>query len=360
MGTSNRKFVNGDYTVVKKLTVIPGYHFIIASIAKPLGIDTLNGYRAINFFLILLTLIPIFFILTKFNIMRTVQFFFFPLMFMFYFLVYTDLFSLLLILLSFLLMRQKKYITSGIIATLSMFVRQNNLFWVGFIMLWVFIEDVQKNKTFKINIIILFSFIKRLWMHIFGILIFLGYILYKGRIVMDDNMQHPISFHMGNIWFFLFLFFIAFFPIILQRFDDIIKYFKQKKRYLLLLIGVFFIGAGSYVNTHFYNHIEGIWFNIVLNQVTEVFLLRLCFFVIITISVAYLLFYKFDNKLKYLIYPFTILYLGLSWLVEPRYYYIPFAFFMIFRKEEKRWIEWFILIFYIFISVLFFSTLLKS
>ena len=347
------RFVNNDYTLLKGLTVPPTYHHTIAFIAKSFSVNTLAGYRIINTVLLLVTLIPLFYLLSK-SLTKTFQLYFFPLMFMFYFLVYTDLFSLMIVFAAFYFAKKKWYWLSAVFGTISIFVRQNNIFWIGFVCCYIYVNEYR----YKISWQIIKDFYNKIWLYCVGVVLFGIFIWMKGSIVMGDAERHPIAIHFGNVWLILFLFFFLFFPYIIVSIPRMIEYVKNKKSILLLLVAVFLIGLGTFHNDHIYNNKPGIWFNNLLQMIQASSFLLIVYFLIITVVILYLCVVKFEDKGGYLLYPFTILFLLFSWLIEPRYYFIPFALFILFKPSSESWVEKFVLWYYVIVGVLFFMMML--
>jgi len=347
------RFVNGNYNVFEGLSVPPTYHHIIAFIARCLNVNTLAGYRIINTVLLLVTLIPLFYLLTR-SLTKTFQLYFFPLMFMFYFLVYTDLFSLMVILVTFYFAKKKWYWLSAVFGTLSVFVRQNNIFWIGFICCYIYVNEYD----YKISWNIFKEYYRKIWSYGIGVVLFGIFIWMKGSIVMGDAERHPIAIHFGNVWFILFLFFFLFFPYIITSVPRMIDYVKKRKSIIVLLVGVFLIGLGTFHNDHIYNNKPGIWFNNFLQMLQASPFLLIGYFIIITVVILYLCTVNLNDKGGYLLYLFTILYLLFSWLIEPRYYFIPFALFILFKSSSESWVEKFVLGYYIIVGVLFFMMML--
>jgi alpha-1,2-glucosyltransferase len=346
-------FAKGNYSIVPTLAMPPTYHYIIGMGAKFLGWQSPWAYRLINF-LLLLPIIPIFYLLSKKSAIKTLQFLFFPTMAIFYILTYTDLFSLMLILGAFLLITKKKYKLSGIAGSLAIFVRQDNLIWIAFFCTCIFLEEkinIRKKHSFK-------KFIDMINTYVIGIILLGGYLIYRGEgFVLGDQIQHPIALHTGNIWFSLFVFFLMFFPIILPHIKEIADFLRKHKPYLFgLLILILFVFI-SFTNNHFYNHEKGFWFNNMLMMIDSNIPIRIAFVSTIFISISYLMITKFSSAKHYLLYPFAILQLSLSLLIEPRYYFIPFSLFMIFRKRQQKDLEVIMLCYYIFMTSLFYLIL---
>ncbi len=142
---------------------LPGYPAAIAFFRKIFGAETIFETRIINF-LISSFCIYIFYLISKLidsknSRIKTLQFFLFPLVFVFLFLLYTDILSLLLILLSFYLILKDRNTLSGIPAILSILVRQNNVIWVFFLSLLIL-------KKHKGSISLYF---KNSWIYFIGI-----------------------------------------------------------------------------------------------------------------------------------------------------------------------------------------------
>jgi len=99
------QFSKGNYLINSALTTIPGYHILLASIAK-ISSNSLPFIRLLNFFLSLIS-IGIFFLLAKkispsSSALKSIQYTLFPILFPLFFLVYTDVLSLLLVMLAIL------------------------------------------------------------------------------------------------------------------------------------------------------------------------------------------------------------------------------------------------------------------
>lgn len=347
-------FIDGEYGILDNLTMPITYHVIIFSLCKFLGLKTLFGMRLVSCLLSLLLLFPISYLITK-NLNKTSQIIFFPTMFVFMFLVYTDFLSLIFVLLSFYLITKKHYSLSGLFATLSIFVRQNNIFWVGFILLYGFLSLKLDSYYYKYLFKQLIKYVIRCWSFVLGILIFMFFVFYTGSVIQGDASHHPISLHLGNVYMFLFLFACCFMPYCLSQLKNNTVYaFKQK--WPLLVISLVSVGLFFYKSTHEYNFKDGIWFNMLLMGVNNSLLIKCLYAIPIIIAVITLCATRFENKKVYWMYPITFIFLSLSWLVEIRYSFIPLVFFLIFYKNDKR-LELITTIYYVLLSIAWFCSL---
>ncbi len=360
------KFMRNDYSLITYLTVIPGYHLYISYIIKLLAVPvTLPMIRFVSLLTMIFLMVPLFYSFTNGNIIRTLQLYFWPSIHIFYFLVYTDILSAGFVLGSFFYATQKRYYLSGILIGISLLIRQNNFFWLGFIVLFFIFREW--NVTMKNTLIkdLYFSTIfktlfKKGMVYIIAGLSFVIFVALNGGIVLGvDKTSHPISFHMGNIWFILFSTFILLLPVILSEIPNMIKYIKKYPKMLIILFGIFLIGLGTGTNTHIYNQNSVFLKNKILIWAYSSPITSIIYMLIVVFVVWYLLTIKLNMKYAWLIYPITFFYLSLSWMIEFRYYTIPILFFLIFRPKVDKVVEIEQLIYQILISIVMFLGILN-
>jgi alpha-1,2-glucosyltransferase len=346
--TQIRWLNNEKYEILPYLTVLPGYHFIISTFLG--SNDSIQIMRFWSLLLILLLLSFIFHNLTNDKI-KLLQMFFFPCIFVYFFVLYTDIFSLIFVLLAYYYFTKQKYYVSAILCFISILIRQNNVIWIGMFICMLYIQKydfkIKKFNEYKI-------FIKDIFLYIFFIIItLLFFIIRKGQMVMGDTTNHPLSFHMGNIWFILFMLPFLFWPIFCSRIKNMILILKNYKN-IFLLIGIMLIGLGTFVNNHVYNQHNAFFRNKILLFATSTPLNEIIFFIFVILGILFLMSYKFDKTEYYLLYIFSFIFLSISWLIEIRYSIIFLTFFMIFRQKEKNNIEILQLIYNIILSIIFF------
>ena len=361
--TQIRNFVEKDYTIVPYLTVIPGYHFFVAEFVGFFKIFSIQIVRFISMILLLLLLIPLLYnIIDKDKEIKILQIFFFPILFIFWFLVYTDLFSCFIILLSYYFLTKEKYNISGICAILSVLVRQNNIVWFIFFIGLIFFKFFKIEKLNFKNIFLVFNkqFLWKIKFFVLGIIGFgLFTLVMNGSLVLGDKTSHPIAVHFGNIWFMLFMIPILFFPIVFCRLEKGIKMIFKNSKMLILYVGIILLGLGTFVNNHIYNQNTVFLKNKILVWATYNWINEIFFFIVICISILFLLTYDWKKE-QILFFICTGLYLMMSWLIDVRYYVIFFMFFMIWRPvEEKKIFEWYQLIYSIIFAIIMFWGILQ-
>ena len=77
----------------------------------------------------------------------------------------------------------------------------------------------------------------------------------------------------------------------------------------------------------------------ILGYFNKGFLIKSLLFLPIAYSFLSLFVTEFKRKSFYLLYLFSFLFLLPSWLIEQRYYLIPFSLFILFKKEENKLVE---------------------
>jgi alpha-1,2-glucosyltransferase len=369
----------------------PGYHMLITLSAKLLGMttithgpnnhDSINKIRTISLFYSLL-FVGLFFLLAKrvsenSPEIATLQCYFLPILFPYFFLVYTDVVSALLVLLSLYALLNKKNDLAGIMVILSMVVRQNNIIWLFFMCLFVYFEYYQSSPglafskqglKIKLDNNLLKQYIKECRWFFIGIFFFLIFVILNKGVALGDRANHPpFSFFLGNIYFILFLFFFLFLPTNISNFSRIVQYIKKHKQVIFFVIVGFVFYLYTFNITHPYNHGGSLgehnYFflrNVILRFFTSNIYMRLLFYLAVAYSILSLMVTKLSRKSFYLIYPITFLYLVPSWLIEQRYYIIPFVLFLLFKEKSSKLVELLTVVCYMALSAYFFHGIVNG
>jgi len=330
---------------------LPGYHALQAVLASlflqlfifATQLGDVAFYRLVSF-LIGVTSIVLFSRVTKkinktSSCIKTVQYCFFPIIFPFFFLIYTDVFSVLSVLLMFYLLLKKDYLGLGFAGLLSIAVRQNNVIWVAFVLALIYIRGYGWKPTFK-N---MRAHFRQCWSLYLAIVLFCIFVIINGGIAIGDKWAHPaFSFHPGNIYLLLFLFFFLFLPLNIHNLPKIYNLLRKHPVLLPLTIIATILCIATFVNDHPWNQAYALWWsrNRILVFADSLLLGKIIFFIPIAYTVLSLLVTKLYRAEYYLLYPFTILYLAPSWLIEPRYLFIPFVLFLLFKRRDSNLVEY--------------------
>ena len=357
--------MKGDLTQKIAITMIPGFHYLIAFISKLIGDPTIASMRAINLIISLFCIIIFFLCARKITkdqyLIKTIQFVFLPVLFPFIFLIYTDPLALLLFLISLYALLAKKYHLSGLIASLSLLIRQDSIIWLVFLFFLVLLREFEgKIVLRRIN-----EIIDKTWVYILGIEIFFVFFIVNRGIAMGDRLMHPaFQAHTENVFFLLFLFFFLLLPFNILNFKKIIQLIKEKPWIIALLVLVFIGYLFTFKSTHPYNN--GLWVDYYLRNRLIIFFtsslaLKTVFFLPMAYSILSLAVTKFYQKnIPFLLYYFGIAFLLFHWLIDPRYYIVPFAIFLLFRKGESQKTEIIIASIFFYLSVILIYIISKT
>jgi alpha-1,2-glucosyltransferase len=264
---------------------------------------------------------------------RTLQFALFPLLFPFWFLIYTDVLGLLLLLLAVLALTRERFHVTGILATLSVAVRQTYVVWLALLGVWTAVV----NSAGPLR--------QLAWRGMsFGIAaaLFLLFVMANDGVAIGDRDSHPeMELHTENLLFMLVCFFLMFLPLIVSRLPQIARLHPAVLMGVALSSVLLFFG--TFRVDHPYNHndiTEDVFLrNTVLQAMTSSTLARVATSVAIALAALSLCVIRLRQPVHYLIYPFAALSVMPVWLIEQRYYLPAFALFMLFRESSSPGVE---------------------
>lgn len=354
------RFTRRDFMADPVITVIPGYHLMVALIARVFQQYSISFIRLISFFLNWVS-IPIFYLVSrkldsKHAMLKTLQYSFFPLFFPFFPLIYTDIFSITTILLSLFFVLRKQYNVAGLLGFFTLLVRQNNIIWL---ILLVIISYYQEYGSRLRQ-----DFIKRHFyrMRIFVIvfLLFAEFIIVNGGLVWGNKAGYPVNyFSLGNIYFMYFLSFVLFLPVLLLNFAQVSRLILKHKYVFGGAVFMFYaIFIMTFTVTHPWNRGNFQLHNLILAIATANNLTKSIFFLPVVYAVVSLAVTPLYRSYYAWTYPLGILVVLSAWIIEQRYYMVFFALFLLFRKYTSRRREVLMLIFYMFASVYLFDGIL--
>jgi alpha-1,2-glucosyltransferase len=350
------KFYRGDYSLLPQLTTLPGYHYFMLGMAQLVDNVSLQTIRAINC-LIGIGCITVYAMLLKqiyrkIPTDRLIQFSFFPIIFPYYFLVYTDVLSLFVVLLALLLALRERHFWAALMCALSITVRQVNIVWLLMIPLLAH-GMVHGFALSRKNVP---DWLRSGWMYGLGVIAFAAFVYVNQGIAVGDKDQHPaFTFHFGNIYFFLATYFLFFLPSIVANIKPLTRALLKQRYAILLFAALFTLYMVGFQNDHPYNHIMEHYFlrNYLLKLVFSTTLVKVIAFVPMAIAAFHMIATRTRRYEQLLIIAFTALALIPSWLVEQRYYIIPFALLLLFRKPERQRMEALYNVYYVGLSVTF-------
>jgi len=338
-----RRFFSGDFTLEPTLTNIAGYHLLMAGLSHLYGTTSLPVVRSLNAafggILIIVFALNMRAIHNSVPLGRVAQFAFLPILFPFFFLVYTEVLSVLLILLALLATLRQRYVLAILACGLSTLVRQPNIVWL---LLLPLISNIQQHERWP-GINDLQSIVAGFWPAAFVIIAFATFVATNQGVALGDAGKHPGEFipRVGNIFFLLLVYSIVFAPLVLGRMRQSVRYVCRNRIAVLVLVAAFLIYLFGFENTHPYNNAASEYFlrNCLLMTLSSSAFFKVVFFVPMAIAIMDLIAAPDFRRQRAAILLVTALSLVPSWLIEQRYYIIPFALLMLFRDEEAPWLE---------------------
>lgn len=332
--------------------VFPGYHIfaalfsVIAGSCTPDVIRLFGVFAAFALFMVAYCLSRCFFE-PKTALLRAMQVYFLPILFPFYFLIYTDTLSALTFLIAVYFTERKKYTFSAVVACLSVLIRQNSIVFLPFLMLYSYYRDYGIDCSLHI----LKKFILANWLYFFIIPSFGVFILINGRITLNAPSSHPPVLSIGNIIFSVICCCFFFLPEIFLRRKGIVQW-TQRHKIITWLVVFSSLYVFFYYPAHKWNQIPWLIRNEIINWFVYDIYTRTILFALTAISILSICSQTLINKGAYLMYPFWGLMLLPALLVEPRYYIIPFLLFIVFREKLSFLSEILVLIYFVFLSLL--------
>ena len=326
------RYVAGDYSTNSDVTLLGGFHASATIFARLIDGSTKEDIRLFVLLISGATMLLFRSLVRSFepqvSTMRTLQFVFFPLLFPFWFLIYTDVYALLWMLLAILALTWDRVHVSGIVMIVSVLVRQTYIVWLVLLGLWTVTvaaplrQLATRGTSFGI-----------------GVGFFLLFVMVNGGIAVGDRGSHPdFVFHTENLLFMLLCFFVMFLPLILSMLPQIARLPPA------LLVGVLLSSVVLYFGTFRVDHPNNIGLNhYVRNALLEVINASTSAGVVTSVAIALavlsLCVIRLRQPVHYLIYPFAALSVMPSWLIEQRYYLPAFTLFMLFRESASPRVE---------------------
>lgn len=325
------RFARGDWTINQALAMLPGFHLLVAALVFAFG-ATAASIRIVVFGLAMATVV-VFYVLAR-DVdprsagTRTLQFALMPVLFHQFFLIYTDVTSLLVVLVMMLLAVRGRYVAAGALGVVAIAVRQDNVVWVAFALAWSHVRDygwrwpapsewIARYATFVVS----------------GCAFVLFVLANHGQIALGyDAGSHPTGLYGGNVFFMLFLSGFVFAPLWWSYRGVLLPRARQWWLWLGIagLLAAYWLG---FMVDHPHNLERSDYFlaNAVLTTITSTGVRRMLGFLPVVVGAAGFAIAPMKRG-WWLLLPFSMLFLLPEWLIVPRYYLIPWALFSIARE----------------------------
>ncbi|MEM8857461.1 MAG: hypothetical protein AAGD96_04020 [Chloroflexota bacterium] len=358
-------FQAGTFDQQPELTTLPGYHWVVFSLTNFLNP---NGLIALRIAGSLIGLAAVFLFDLAYRCLhgasngnRTLQVLFLPILFPFYFLLYTDAFSITIYLLMILFWLRGNHLLAAIAGAAAFYVRQPIIVFVFLIVLidWLsFAIDQDKFNLTKVG-----EWLRYGWAYIVlaaGVGIF--YIV-NGGFAVGDADAHPggfVGWH--NVTFSAWMACIILWPISIGRVRQAItSMWTDRPVRLLVFVGacVFLIlSVITFEPSHPYNALPGTLHNAIILMATETTWGKLLLGIPILLIGVGMSQINLSKKSHYAIYLVWVASLIPFWLVEPRYSIPAFITWLLFVPPLDKPTEDRLLINSIFLSLILFAGIL--
>lgn len=331
-------FVEREWRMEPSITTLPGYHAIMA-LAIWLTDNARNSSIRLVQFEIALATIAAFFGLARCRhpagaAAKTLQFVFLPILFPLFFMVYTDVASLGFVLLTALATSAGRYPSAGVFGVAACLVRQNNVVWAALAFAQGYVADHGWRWPPRASHLLRYA----------PVLLSVGavggwVIANRGQVAAGDVNAHPLgTLHLGNAFFMLFVAGVLFLPLWWGYRTETAERLRRPATWVALAatFGLFWF---AFAADHPYNGEDGFLRNRILEWAEASWTHRLAFFLPMAITVVSAPSLRLSPG-GWLIYPAALAFLAPSWLIEQRYYLIPFALLLADRRPVNPRVEW--------------------
>jgi len=336
-------FRDGRFEIFKYITMLPLYHAVVAAISKVSGLASLNGLRfshlcfASGLVVAMVRLTACFYPQERYS--RTLLLIFVPFVFPLFFLTYTDLPSLMFVLFMVERAWRKSYFLAALFALLAVLTRQPNIIWVTFTVCLIAL-NIARDRSVSLRFWgegqtladrdYLLEVLKTTKYFVVVFVLFIGFVLWNGGVAIGDAEQHPVSFNLSNLYFFLLVAFVLFLPFNIEQLPSIVTLIRRHWWIILVLIAAFIIYFNTYEHPHKYNATALAFYrhNLFIHYTCDILPLRiLSFFPMAWMSLSLVTAIQrgeFGAQLMLLV-PFALLSFVPLPLIEQRYYFVSLA-----------------------------------
>lgn len=326
-------FFSGTLKVAPQLTMPPTYHLLLAAMMRCFGFFSVDMLRFLSA-IVALTGLPLMYALIKHYWpdeakVRTLQWFFMPIVFPFFFLIYTDAWALLPLLGMLLFTLRRRHLLAGLCGLLAVSFRQTAIPWVMFAGLMAVLETTSDTGIFTRIV----ASLRRSWPYLVVVAMFMVFVVLNKGVALGDRSQQQMAFHITNLYFFLIMAWVLLLPYNLSQLPTIVRWLKRPVVLILLVLGMF-VFLATYSNPHQYNQ-PGLNFylrNRLLNLMVESIAWRAIFYVPVAWMTLSLLTARLPESRLRWVFPVIALSLCLHPLIDIRYYLPALAIILAWRE----------------------------
>lgn len=345
-------YYSGGRSHYGNITMFSTYHYVIAFIVRQIGFYHDYLLRFLNL-VIGLGLLPIVYRAVanyhpSLASVRTLQLFFAPLVFPYFFVIYTDIWALLFLALCFYFVVKKRYLLAGLAGLAAVGFRQDAVIWVGLVYMLICFDGITLARPLPIRQALQNAFVKGGGV-LAVLLLFIAFVIYNGGVAVGDEEAHQIqNFNMTNLYVMLCCAWFLFLGTCIQQLPQI---FTALRKFWVwpLIIGSFAYYMLTLSNPHPYNTIMFNYFlhNGFVNLMMESMLIRALMFIPMLWMALTLCVMKYPDRRCYWLLLLAPIAAISHPLVEPRYYFPAYVLIQMWRPAMSLAAEKATLLYYI-------------
>jgi len=349
-------FSSSQSYVLTQLTMPPSYHWIIGNLSALFLVDTFSGIRFISGLCAFVSVLLAWRFLEQnkpaFPFIQALQLLAVPLLWPFFWVLYTDIPALASIFFALLLVNKRQYLAAAFMCVISLLFRQHNIFWA--LLMWVIAlgqEGVWQQWHSQMRVHqkgwitqcadLLWQAMRKTSAFAIPIVLFIGFLYWNEGITLGDKDNQKFGgLYPLQPFFFLLLFGFVCLPLHLYQLPKIWTLLTKHYWPWLMLIGLFFVYMITFKIVHPHNFPSDYFLrNWLLYFLNDHFRYKVLAFGFIALSLLSLVVSPLRSPTYYWLFPISLLALLPVSLIEQRYYIVPFSLWMLFRIPQKMWIE---------------------
>jgi alpha-1,2-glucosyltransferase len=339
-----RWFVSGRFELVPGITMLPGYHALLAAVLAPFGEYTDLRARWASMLVGVVAFVPLAWLLARRHwpreaATRSAQALLQPLFFPYLFLVYTEAWSLAVLLAMIAAALSGRHVAAALLGLLGTVMRQDFVFWVAFAGALATLEGVDWWRWRAQAPALVRNLRHTALPYLAVIAAFGAFVVWNGGVAMADRDAHPRPFNLANLYFFYMCAGLVFLPHGIAALPRIMP-LARRPAVLAALVAAFAAYWVTWSNPHIYNqeHLRFWLHNEALYWIDRNAWVRAAAFVPMAWGALTLLTTRLPEPRLHLLHGAAPLFALLHPLVEQRYYLPAMLLYILWREPiGERW-----------------------
>jgi alpha-1,2-glucosyltransferase len=355
------QFLHRDLRAIPELTTVPGYHLVIAAILRVVHAHTLDAIRLTHALLGLVAIAGFHAVRRRVwpgsETIATAQFMALPILAPLFFLAYTDVPALALLLWATWATLCRRHLLSALLICLILGVRQHEAVWAFFLMALAFFDLSPNDRRAR-------RIAATLGPYLFPLIAFAGFWWWNGSISLANSLEklHPdFSFHTGNVFAAILVAGLLLPMHTLIGLRDFFDAARARPWFFLLpplVFAAFWLGFRA---DNPYNLVmPGYYLHNGLVDAIGSGAGRIVAGLVIACAVCGLGMVPLRPHGAWTVYPIAAAFLAASWIVELRYAAVPLVLWLALREQKSAKIELPTLALWLVLAVLIFGKIVNS